>query len=92
MRSPMTDEQIRQLRASDTCVVANTIESSGVRLRNEGIATGAFRCLFKNLRPMVGHAARVKFVLPIRRSWAAAMWNVLTGRSTYSEFRLRPWS
>lgn len=60
MKSHMTDEQIQQLRAFDTCVIADAIESFGVRLRNEGIATGGFRCLFKSLPPMVGYAATCK--------------------------------
>jgi 4-hydroxy-4-methyl-2-oxoglutarate aldolase len=60
MRSPVTDEQIQQFRAFDTCVIADAIESFGIRLRNEGIATGGFRCLFKNLSPMVGYAASCK--------------------------------
>jgi 4-hydroxy-4-methyl-2-oxoglutarate aldolase len=60
MKSPMTDEQIQMLQDCDTCVIADAIESFGVRLRNEGIATGGFRCLFKNLPPMVGYAATCK--------------------------------
>lgn len=60
MKYPMTAEQIQQLRAFDTCVIADAIESFGVRLRNEGIATGGFRCLFKSLPPMVGYAATCK--------------------------------
>ena len=60
MKSHMTDEQIQQLKAFDTCVIADAIESFGVRLRNEGIATGGFRCLFKSLPPMVGYAATCK--------------------------------
>ncbi len=60
MRTPMTEEQIQMLQACDTCVVADAIESFGVRLRNEGIATGGFRCLFKSLPPMVGYAATCK--------------------------------
>ncbi len=60
MHSPLTAEQIQQLQAIDTCVMADAIESFGVRLRNEGIATGGFRCLFKSLPPMVGYAATCK--------------------------------
>jgi regulator of RNase E activity RraA len=53
----MTEEHIQLLRDFDTCVIADAIDSLGVRLRNEGIATGGFRCLFKSLPPMVGYAA-----------------------------------
>ena len=60
MKTLMTKEQIELLQACDTCVVADAIESFGVRLRNEGIATGGFRCLFKSLPPMVGYAATCK--------------------------------
>lgn len=60
MQSPLTDEQIEQLKAFDTCLIADAIESFGVRLRNEGFAIGGFRCLFKNLPPTVGFAATCK--------------------------------
>jgi regulator of RNase E activity RraA len=57
MQTPLTTEQIEQLKAFDTCLVADAIESFGVRLRNEGFAKASFRCLFKNFTPMVGYAA-----------------------------------
>jgi 4-hydroxy-4-methyl-2-oxoglutarate aldolase len=60
VQNPLTAGQIQELRAFDTCVLVDAIESFGVRLRNEGIATAGFRCLFKNLRPMVGYAATCK--------------------------------
>jgi regulator of RNase E activity RraA len=40
--------------------MSDAIESFGVRLRNEGFATAGFRCLFKNLPPLVGYAATCK--------------------------------
>ena len=49
MQSPLTIEQVEQLKTFDTCVIADAIESFGVRLRNEGFATVGFRCLFKSL-------------------------------------------
>jgi regulator of RNase E activity RraA len=58
--APLTSEQIEQLRALDTCVVSDAIESFGVRLRNEGFATAGFRCLFKSMPPMVGYATTCK--------------------------------
>ena len=35
-------------------------KASASVLRNEGFATAGFRCLFKNLPPMVGYAATCK--------------------------------
>ncbi|MGO8790693.1 MAG: RraA family protein [Terriglobia bacterium] len=60
MQSPLTTEQIQHLKSFETCLIADAIESFGVRLRNEGFATAGFRCLFKNLPPMVGYAATCK--------------------------------
>ncbi|MGA3328903.1 MAG: RraA family protein [Terriglobia bacterium] len=60
MQNPLTTEQIQQLRTFDTCLIADAIESFGVRLRNEGFATAGFRCLFKSFPPMVGYAATCK--------------------------------
>jgi regulator of RNase E activity RraA len=51
---------MQQLKTFETCLIADAIESFGVRLRNEGFATAGFRCLFKNLPPMVGYAATCK--------------------------------
>ena len=60
MQTPLTIDQIRQLKSFETCLIADAIESFGVRLRNEGFAIGGFRCLFKNLPPTVGYAATCK--------------------------------
>jgi 4-hydroxy-4-methyl-2-oxoglutarate aldolase len=60
LQTPLTSEQIRQLKAFDTCVLSDAIECFGVRLMNEGFATAGFRCLFKSLPPMVGYAATCK--------------------------------
>ena len=48
MHTPLTSDQINQLRAFNTCIISDAIETFGVRLRNEGFATAGFRCLFKN--------------------------------------------
>jgi regulator of RNase E activity RraA len=58
--NPLTAEQVEQLKNFDTCLIADAIESFGVRLRNEGFAMAAFRCLFKSVPPMVGYAATCK--------------------------------
>jgi len=60
MQTPLTAEQIQQLKTFETCLIADAIESFGVRLRNEGFATAGFRCLFKSLPPLVGYAATCK--------------------------------
>lgn len=44
------------LRRFDTCTVSNAIERLNVRLRNEGFISGAVRCRFPNLEPMLGYA------------------------------------
>ena len=46
-------DRIRQL---DTCSVSNAIERFNVRLRNEGFVSGAIRCRFPRLSPMLGYA------------------------------------
>jgi regulator of RNase E activity RraA len=50
------------LRKLYTCSVANAIERFNVRLRNEGFVSGAVRCRFPKLPPMLGYAvtARVR--------------------------------
>jgi len=50
----------QRLRALDTCSVSNAIERFRVRLRNEGFASGAIRCLFPHFAPMLGYAATAK--------------------------------
>ena len=60
MHTPLSSEQINQLRSFNTCVISDAIETFGVRLRNEGFATAGFRCLFKNFPPLVGYAATCK--------------------------------
>lgn len=57
MSTPLTPDQINQLRSINTWVLSDAIATFGVRLRNEGFATAGFRCLFKSLSPLVGYAA-----------------------------------
>jgi regulator of RNase E activity RraA len=47
---------LQRVRALDTCSVSNAIERLNVRLRNEGFVSGAIRCRFPNLEPMLGYA------------------------------------
>jgi 4-hydroxy-4-methyl-2-oxoglutarate aldolase len=61
----MTSNQIEpaaleELRHLDSCAVANTIETFGVRLRNSGFADSTVRCIFEDFPPMVGYAATLR--------------------------------
>jgi hypothetical protein len=60
LHTPLSSDQINQLRSFNTCVISDAIETFGVRLRNEGFATAGFRCLFKSFPPLVGYAATCK--------------------------------
>ena len=60
MNAPLTHDQLEALRRLDACTVANSIETFGTRLRNEGFVDHSVRCLFPQLPPMVGYAATVK--------------------------------
>ena len=51
---------LESLRAIDTCTVSNAIERLRARMRNEGFVTGAVRCRFPELPPMVGYAATAR--------------------------------
>jgi len=59
---PLTADQIEELRALDTCVVANAIERFNLRLRNEGYTAPGLSCVNGTFPPIVGYAAtcRVK--------------------------------
>jgi 4-hydroxy-4-methyl-2-oxoglutarate aldolase len=60
MNMPLTSEQLEALRRLDACTLANAIETFHERLRNEGFADGTVRCLFPQLKPMVGYATTIK--------------------------------
>jgi 4-hydroxy-4-methyl-2-oxoglutarate aldolase len=57
---PLDAETLELLRNLDTCAIANSIEATGVRLRNEGYTDSTIHCLFPELPPLVGYA------LPLR--------------------------
>ncbi|HWA13229.1 MAG TPA: RraA family protein [Burkholderiales bacterium] len=48
------------LRRLDTCSVANAIEATGVRLRNEGYMDATVQCMFPELPPLVGYAMTLR--------------------------------
>jgi 4-hydroxy-4-methyl-2-oxoglutarate aldolase len=84
LRTSLTAEHIQELRAFDTCLIADAIESFGVRLRNEGFAKAGFRCFFKNFPPMVGYAATCKVrsadppIVGTRYEERTDLWNHIT--------------
>jgi len=56
-RRSLSGVDVENLRALDTCTVSNAIERLEVRMRNEGFISGAVRCRFPDLPPIVGYAA-----------------------------------
>jgi regulator of RNase E activity RraA len=52
----VSQTDLGKIRDLDTCSVSNAIERLNVRLRNEGFISGAARCRFPNLPPMLGYA------------------------------------
>ncbi len=60
MQPPLSQIQLEALRRVDSCLLANTIETFNVRLRNEGFVNQMVRCLTPQLQPMLGYAATVK--------------------------------
>lgn len=57
---------LQKLAALDTCTASNAIERLDVRLRNEGFVSGAVKCRFPDMPPMVGYAvtARIRTDAP----------------------------
>jgi regulator of RNase E activity RraA len=55
--APLDLEKLKNL---DTCTASNAIERLNVRLRNEGFISGAVRCRFPDLPPMLGYAATAR--------------------------------
>jgi len=53
---PASSADLEKIRDLDTCTVSNAIERLNLRLRNEGFVSGAVRCRFPNLPPMLGYA------------------------------------
>lgn len=81
----LTSDLIEAYRRLRGAAVSNAIETFKVRLRNEGFADARLRCLFSDLRPVVGHAVTVRIRSssppPVghqyrdRTDW----WNVIAG-------------
>jgi len=58
--APVSSEDMDALRSFDTCTVSNAIETFGVRLRHIGFANDTIRCMFPDLKPVVGYAATAR--------------------------------
>jgi 4-hydroxy-4-methyl-2-oxoglutarate aldolase len=56
----LSGDQLDALRKLDTCTLANAVETTGSRLRNEGYVDSTVRCLFPELSPMVGYAIPIR--------------------------------
>ncbi len=56
----LTEQELEALRALDTCMVSNAIETFKVRLRNTGFTDASVKCMFEELPPMVGYAATAR--------------------------------
>jgi len=51
-----SSEILEFLRRTDTCTLSNAIETSNVRMRNEGFIHNVARCLLPELPPTAGYA------------------------------------
>ncbi len=56
----LTHEQLESLRQFDSCTIANAVERFNVRLRNTGFTNASVRCMFPEVRPVVGYAATAR--------------------------------
>jgi len=53
-------ETLQLLRNLDSCAITNAIETTAVRLRNEGYVDASIQCLFPELRPLLGYALTLR--------------------------------
>jgi regulator of RNase E activity RraA len=60
MTKPLSSEELEALRRYDTCTVSNTIDTFGVRLRNEGYTDSSIHCYTPKPVPMVGYAVTIR--------------------------------
>ncbi len=54
------EKDLEALRALDSCMVANAVETFNVRLRNTGFTDASIRCMFEDAPPMVGYAVTAR--------------------------------
>ena len=55
-RTALSRAELEKLQRIDACTLANAIERTGARMRNEGFAKGSVRCYTPELPPMIGYA------------------------------------
>ena len=60
MPENLSAEELEQLCRWSTCTVSNAIELFDIRPRNEGIMSPKIKCLFPELKPMIGYAVTAK--------------------------------
>ncbi len=56
MTDYLTAEELEALRRWPTCAVANAIELFNIKPRNEGFMLPEIKCVFPDLKPMIGYA------------------------------------
>jgi 4-hydroxy-4-methyl-2-oxoglutarate aldolase len=56
----LTEANLNDLRKIDSCMTANAVESSDLRLRNAGFTDGSVHCMFPDLPPTVGYAVTAR--------------------------------
>ncbi len=57
MPDRLTQEELEALRRWPTCAIANAIELFNIRPRNEGFMLPEIKCIFPEMKPMIGYAA-----------------------------------
>ena len=60
MGTVISADRLEAIRRLSTCLVASTIETFGVRLRNTGFTNSDIRCIFEDFPTMVGYAATAR--------------------------------
>jgi regulator of RNase E activity RraA len=58
--TPLSVDQLEEIRQFDTCAVLNAIETFEVRLRNTGYARPGLKWLFPSIPSVIGYAATLK--------------------------------
>ena len=56
----LAETELDALRAFNTCMVANAVETFNVRLRNTGFTDASIRCMVEDAPPMVGYAVTAR--------------------------------
>ena len=57
MPDQLSHEELEALRRWPTCAIANAIELFNFRPRNEGFMLPEIKCVFPEMKPMIGYAA-----------------------------------